>query len=129
MKKNNIISIISLFIVFIILCIRYLKTGVFLECAIYELTGYYCPGCGITRLFLSLLKLDFYQAFRYNPLIFVSLPIIVILIIYIIYCYKANKEIKPMRKSIIFSLITLVILYTILRNTAYFSWLAPTVIK
>lgn len=29
-----------------------------------------CPGCGMTRAFLSLLRLDFAAAWHYNPLIF-----------------------------------------------------------
>lgn len=34
-----------------------------------------CPGCGVTRLCLALLKLDFYGAFKANPAIFCLLPV------------------------------------------------------
>ena len=35
-----------------------------------------CPGCGITRAYLALLSLDWKAAFRYHPLFFMVLPIL-----------------------------------------------------
>ena len=37
--------------------------------------GIPCPGCGITRAWLSLLRLDFRSAFRFNPM-FWSVPLL-----------------------------------------------------
>jgi len=37
-------------------------------CMFHELTGLYCVGCGLTRATKSLMRLEFYQAFRYNVL-------------------------------------------------------------
>ncbi len=37
-----------------------------LECSLYEIAGIRCPACGSSRMFLSMLKLDFVQAFSYN---------------------------------------------------------------
>jgi len=44
-----------------------------ITCVFLEIFGIPCPGCGMTRAFLSLLKLDFYSAVKYNVLIF-SMP-------------------------------------------------------
>ena len=44
-----------------------------IPCPIYLLTGISCPGCGMTRALFSLLRLDFYAAFYYHPLIFVCI--------------------------------------------------------
>ena len=41
--------------------------GLQLECPWNSMFGYDCGGCGTTRMMFSLLHLDFYQAFRYNP--------------------------------------------------------------
>lgn len=41
-----------------------------ITCVFIEVFGIPCPGCGMTRAFLSLLKLDFYHAFKYNVVIF-----------------------------------------------------------
>ena len=43
-------------------------------CPIKFLTGISCAGCGMTRAWLSALKLDFAQAFYYHPL-FLMVPI------------------------------------------------------
>ncbi len=42
--------------------------------------GVCCPGCGITRACLSILRLDFAAAFRYNPLVYI-LPIALLIFI------------------------------------------------
>ena len=38
------------------------------------LYGFHCPGCGLTRAFISLLELDFKKAFESNWLIFIIMP-------------------------------------------------------
>ena len=40
-----------------------------IPCVFNLITGYYCPGCGITRMFISIYKLDFYQATVNNILL------------------------------------------------------------
>ena len=40
-----------------------------------------CPGCGITRAYLSVLHLDFAKAFEYNPM-FWSVPILFLLMLF-----------------------------------------------
>lgn len=44
-------------------------------CAIKALTGFNCPGCGMTRAVLAALRLDFAAAFAYNRM-FWSLPLL-----------------------------------------------------
>lgn len=41
-------------------------TGLYLPCLHYLTTGTLCAGCGITRMFLALLRLDFVAAWHYN---------------------------------------------------------------
>lgn len=96
------------------------------ECFLYKHFGIYCPGCGGTRMVKSLLKLDFYQAFRYNPFIFSVLVLGVILIfINIILKLKGKKLIVPKERDlIIFS--ALILVYFLLRNIPVFSFLIPT---
>lgn len=42
-------------------------------CPFYSFTGYLCPGCGMTRAVFALLQGDFYQAFLWNPLVYLLL--------------------------------------------------------
>jgi len=82
----------------IFLLIVYLLVGnhfnIYLFCPIKKFLGLYCPGCGVTRMLYSILKGQFYQAFRYNPLIFISLPFIVIYYMDYLYSNTKNKDTK-----------------------------------
>ena len=51
----------------------------FPKCPFYFLTGLKCPGCGSQRAVHSLLHLDIAQAFSYNALLVLSLPILLLL--------------------------------------------------
>ena len=75
MKIRDIIVLIVIFLIYAVLIISF---DIGIPCVFYEITGLYCPGCGITRLCLSLFEGDIYQAFRYNPIIFINLPILFI---------------------------------------------------
>ena len=45
-----------------------------LPCLFRTLTGWQCPGCGVTRMCLSLLRGDFAAAWQYNAAILCLLP-------------------------------------------------------
>lgn len=51
----------------------YASTGIGLPCPFRALTGWECPFCGGTRLGSALLHGDVVAAFAYNPAVFVSL--------------------------------------------------------
>lgn len=108
--------IILLFVYFII----YELLGFSIPCLFHKITNLYCPGCGVTRLLFSLLKLDFYQAFRYNPLIFV------LLICYVIYKLINLKYHFKLPKYTVYIVLLVVILFGVLRNIDTFSFLKPT---
>lgn len=96
------------------------------ECPFFKFLHVYCPGCGGMRMIHSLLKFDFYQAFRYNPLLFIFVILgIVYCIINIILYIKKKEVILPSINSLIIILIILII-YMILRNISIFSFLIPT---
>ena len=48
-------------------------TGLAIPCLCYELTGFLCPGCGSSRLFLRLGEFNITGAFNANPALFVLL--------------------------------------------------------
>lgn len=50
-------------------------------CPIKNFTGLSCAGCGMTRAWLSLLRLNFSQAYYFHPL-FWSVPIMLFLIVF-----------------------------------------------
>lgn len=91
-------------------------------CPIKTLTGLDCPGCGITRMFVALSHGHIYQAFRYNPLVFIELPILIILIL----LYKFNKKSRKVVNILFVILLVITIVYGVLRNIPMFYFLAPT---
>jgi Protein of unknown function (DUF2752) len=52
----------------------------FLACSFYKLTGWHCPGCGITRALHALVHFDVPRAIRMNALFMLSSPICALMI-------------------------------------------------
>ncbi|MCR5370934.1 MAG: DUF2752 domain-containing protein [Clostridium sp.] len=48
-----------------------------IPCPIRFLTGYQCPGCGVTRMVMALSRLDFRQAFLENAYVLCLLPVLI----------------------------------------------------
>lgn len=72
--KNKIISIVALY--FLVSTILKATTGIdiCIPCLWTLIFGFHCPGCGLTTAFISILKLNFIEAFESNWLIFIILP-------------------------------------------------------
>lgn len=128
-KKNLLI-----FLVLLIALLVYLLIGsrfnIFIPCPIHEITNLYCPGCGVTRMLLAIINGDFYQAFRYNPLLFCLIPFLIFYYGNVIYSYYRKKENLFLRfePQLWYFLIFLFILYGVVRNLPAFSYLIPTTI-
>jgi hypothetical protein len=106
------------------------RAGFFPRCLIYTWTGYHCPGCGSTRATHHLLHGRVWAAFRYNPLLVLTLPF---------FAYEFGrlvvrtvrprpflwKAVHPLR---IWAPTALIIAFWVARNLPFrpFSWLAPT---
>ena len=114
MKNKNITIIIIVIFLFIF---PFLLSLLNYECPYKKFFNIYCPGCGTTRMFESLFKLQFYQAFRFNPLMFILFVIVMpIYLILNVISYKKNKKfLKITTKQIVIFFIILII-YFIVRN-------------
>lgn len=55
-------------------------TGFAIPCPIRAATGRLCPGCGVTRMCLALLRLDLVGAWRANPGLLLLLPALAVLL-------------------------------------------------
>ena len=51
-----------------------------ITCPIRFITGISCAGCGMSRAFISLLKLDVASAFSYHPLVLLPVPVGLVLL-------------------------------------------------
>jgi hypothetical protein len=103
------------------------KNGILPKCFFHELTGLYCPGCGVQRSFHALLNGHLLTAIDYNLLFILFLP----LIIYFILAFTFGK--KYAASSFIYkplfsiTVVIVVVSFWVLRNIPFipFSWLAP----
>lgn len=64
-------------------------TDLALKCPTYEIFGILCPGCGLSRMCISLLRFDFASAFYYNAAFLLLSPIL--LSVGISYYYRYIK--------------------------------------
>lgn len=102
-------------------------TGLGIPCVFNLATGLQCPGCGISRMFVSLASLDFKTAFGYNAFVMVVGPIAAIFVLrhYIIYVLKGNQKSSRLETVLLIIALVLAIAFGILRNIPAFSFLAP----
>lgn len=119
-KKTSIY--ITLLFAITYLCIKY---NIYIPCIFHKITGLYCPGCGITRMIISLLKMNFCQAFRYNPLAFILLPLFICYYIIKYIFYLKNKQLI-INNKVWYTILMIVILFGIIRNIPTFKYLIPT---
>lgn len=123
-SKSQLIS--TLLIIFINCIIVFIFP---FECPWKKVLGIDCGGCGTTRMIKSMLNLNFYQAFRYNPLTFILLILGLIYIVYCLVCLLLKKKYYKVNEKTLFILGIIVIIFMILRNIDQFSFLRPTVIN
>lgn len=124
---KSFILVLLIVILFYVIC--FFLTGDGLPCLFHKITNFYCPGCGITRMFLSLFTLDIYQAFRYNPLLFILLIISTIYIIIKFFSVKLLKKEIRIPNYIIYILLVILLIYWIIRNIPWFNYLVPTIVN
>ncbi len=94
-------------------------TGFKIPCPIKFATGFDCPGCGISRVLLSYLRLDFKTAFFTNPVITVILPIMLGDYVYHKYHYVVHNDKKPfnnLENISMYVMIGALILYAVIKN-------------
>lgn len=123
MVKKNIHYGLYFFILFAIGLIYYFyhpaHYQLFPKCIFKSVTGLSCPGCGAQRATHELLHLNIKTAFGYNALLVISLPYILLGLLF--HYTKLTEHFPKIRKllfgnySLLFMLI-IIILFFIFRN-------------
>ena len=122
-QKNRLRSLLiksgALLGIGLLYAIFWMITGIGIPCVFHLITGKYCPGCGISRMFISLLHLDFVSAAKYNILALSLLPCALLLFICKSVEYVKTGESKMGRLEMIFYCICFVlcIAFYFLRNS------------
>ncbi len=96
----------------------YRFTGFGLKCPVKALTGYLCPGCGITRMSMAILRLDFISAFHYNPVLLCILPVLLIIKAERSYKYIKYGKVTTSKfeTAIIYAMLICLLVFGVLRN-------------
>ena len=83
----------------------------FPRCSFRALTGFDCPGCGTSRALHSLCHGRLIEAFKYNPIFFLAIPTVIVLIFS-----------KKARRSVALPVVVLIVilLYWVIRNLPQF---------
>lgn len=126
LTKNKVKAPIVLSVIFLFYYVLNKYLNISIHCLFHEITGFFCPGCGITRMFFSLLELNFYQAFRFNPLVFI---LIILGVIYWLIKLLIKKFLNisiVIPNNVYYILLIIVIIFGILRNIPGFEFLGPT---
>ncbi|MCX7640249.1 MAG: DUF2752 domain-containing protein [Pyrinomonadaceae bacterium] len=107
------------------------KTSIFPKCLLYQLTGFACPSCGLTRGFHALFHGDFFSAINYNALIPLYLAIFIVVYVNLllsVFTGRGFSWIFSKRTYAFFIFFLLVnLIFGILRNLPFppFSYLYP----
>ena len=68
--KKRLIKVILLSLLLVVILVGYYFINrhfhIGIPCIVHSTTGYYCPGCGVTRMLFSLLSLKIKDAFMYK---------------------------------------------------------------
>ena len=103
------------------------KNGILPKCFFHELTGLYCPGCGVQRSFHALLNGHVLTAIDYNLLFILFLPLIIFFILAFSLGRKHPATSFIYKPVFSFTVVIVVVSFWVLRNIPVtpFSWLAP----
>ncbi len=97
-------------------------TGFGIPCIFHTVTGLQCPGCGISRMFLSLFKGDIKAAWGYNHVILCLSPLFLVLIVHMSARYIKKGSLVPARWANILMciMIGVLLVFGVLRNIPMF---------
>ena len=92
-------------------------TGWGIPCIFYTLTGLQCPGCGVSRMLLSLARLDLAAAFGYNPFLLLTSPLLLFCLVLsdVRYVRSGNRSLGKW-EILLWIEIALALVFAVLRN-------------
>ena len=94
------------------------KTGIGIPCVFRKVTGLLCPGCGTTRMLVSLLRFDFAAAWDYNPVVMCMLPVGAVLFGVALrrYILTGSKRISKWETYTEYVMLIVLVVFGVVRN-------------
>lgn len=103
---------VAIIVGYLFFCLKFFYSS----CPIVTLTGFPCPGCGLTRAGIALLHFRFAEAVHMHPMIY---PIAVFVLVFLICRYLLQKPTRFLLKYVVLILAAMGILY-VYRMLKYF---------
>lgn len=92
-------------------------TGLALLCPFHTVTGFLCPGCGITRACMSLAAGDFARAYSYNQAIFWLAPLVLADVVWFHYFYfRYGKKKSRFHTAAVTIMLVVLLVFCVWRN-------------
>lgn len=99
--------------------------SLFPSCVFHDLTGWYCPGCGITRALHALVHFDLRRALAMNAFLVLSLPLLAAMALQGL---TRRAWLPKGVTRVVFDgrwWIAAMVVFGLVRNLPGFEWLAP----
>lgn len=87
-----------------------------IPCPFRTITGWLCPGCGITHMSIALIQLDFHTAYLENPFLLLTLPFLIGEILYQRYLQLTKQTNPQWNQVLLWIYVIALIIFGILRN-------------
>lgn len=121
-KRKRLIRAASVFIAVLVCGFAYaflcnlLDFGI--PCFFRLITGFKCPGCGVSRMCISLLKLDLVSAWKYNAAVLCMLPLGAVVFVDVIVRYISCGVKIPHKwcSVLIWLMIAALLIFGVFRN-------------
>lgn len=94
----------------------YTLTGIGFKCPVNSITGFLCPGCGISRLIVHLSRLEINSAFQSNKYLFVTIPFLIFEFIYVNYIDCLHRKQPKWNDILLKTYFVSLIIFGIVRN-------------
>lgn len=93
-------------------------TSLRIPCWFYQMTGYQCPGCGVTRMAQALAHLHFREAFAANPYFMCLLPFLLLYAVFRSrkYIDGSADQYSPAEKALAWLVLAGAVVFGIARN-------------
>ncbi len=91
-------------------------TGIAIPCLFHAVTGFRCPGCGVTTMAMCLAGGDWAGAFQANPFLCATLPLIAAQIVYAEVRRNRGKELPGWNRRCLAVYTALLCLFGAARN-------------